>query len=199
MSIPIETKDTDHPEFVALVETILSRLDVGYSPDQVFIIRVRGWFDHKWLNYSGRGSVPFDSPFPDHPQVALDEFFKDQITFPPFTPKRILSQERWVYNDQESQNRLPHKRRYERSAMNLHRRVKDHSKSGIYVWYSSETDKNRRGSVMVYHAHDGYVNTWYSSFLYADSWRLDQTKGIDRDFVLNNIINTEQKRGADGV
>ena len=192
MSIPIQTKDTDHPEFIAMLESMLSRLDAGYSPDEVFIIRVRGWFDHKWLNFSGKGRVPFDSPIPDHPQVALDEFFQDQTTFPPFTPKRILNQERWVYSDKLSKNTLLHKRRYERSAMNLHRRVKDHSKSAVYVWYSSETDKNKRGSLMVYRVNNGAVNTWYASFSYDDSWRLDQTKGIDRAFLLQVIIDTEQ-------
>ena len=76
--------------------------------------------------------------------------------------------------------------------MNLHRRVKDHSKSAVYVWYSSETDKNKRGSLMVYRVNNGAVNTWYASFSYDDSWRLDQTKGIDRDFLLQVIIDTEQ-------
>ena len=141
MSIPLQARDTDHPEFVKMIESVLNRLDAWYSPDEVFIIRVRGWFDHKWLNFSGKGRVHFDSPIPNHPQVALDEFFQDQITFPPFTPKRILSQERWVYDDQMSKNPLPHRRRYQRSAMNLHRRIKDHSKSAMFIWYSSETEK----------------------------------------------------------
>jgi hypothetical protein len=91
-----------------------------------------------------------------------------------------------------SENTLPHKRRYERSAMNLHRRVKDHSKSAIYVWYSSETDKNKRGSLMVYRVKDDAVITWYASFLYDDSWRLDHTKGIDREFIHQYIAGTEQ-------
>lgn len=192
MSIPIKNKDTDHPEFVKMLESLLYRLDAGYNPEEIFIIRVRGWFDHIWLNFSGIGRIPFDSPYPDHPQVALDEFFQDQIAFPPFTPKRILNQERWVYSDKLSENTFPHKRRYERSAMNLHRRVKDHSKSAVYVWYSSETDKNKRGSLMVYRVIDDAVITWYASFSYDDSWRLDQTKGIDRDFLLQVIIDTEQ-------
>lgn len=190
MSIPIKTKDTDDPGFVTMMESILNQLNAGYCPDEVFIIRVRGWFDHKWLNFSGIGRVPYDSPQPDHPQVALDEFFQGQITFPPFTPKRILSQERWAYDDQASKNTLPYKRRYQRSAMNLHRRIKDHSNSAIYIWYSSETEKNKRGSIMVYCVKDETINTWYSSFLYSESWKLDQTKGIGRD-LLQNLIDAQ--------
>ncbi len=80
MSIPIEIKNTDHPDFVAIVEKVISNLDLLYPLNEVFIIRVRGWFDHKWLNFSGIGRVPFESPIPDHPQMALDEFFQDQDT-----------------------------------------------------------------------------------------------------------------------
>jgi hypothetical protein len=177
-----------------MVASILKHLDAAYNPDEIFIIRIRGWFDHKWLNFSGKGLVAYDSPLPNHPQVALDEFFQDQTTFPPFTPNRILSQQRWAYDDRPSQSTLPYKRRYERSASNLHRRIKDHSKSAVYMWYSSETDQNKRGSLMVYRVKDETINTWYSSFLYNDSWKLDQTKGIERG-VLQKIIDTSPGGG----
>jgi hypothetical protein len=192
MNIPIKLKvtDTDHPEFVTMVESILNHLDAAYSPDEVFSILIRGWFDHKWLNFSGKGLVSYESPLPNHPQVALDKFFQDQTTFPPFTPNRILSQTRWAYDDDpSSKSTLPHKRRCARSASNLHRRIKDHSKSAVYVWYSSETDQNQRGSMMVYRVKDETINTWYASFLYNDAWKLDQTKGIERS-LLQKIIDT---------
>jgi hypothetical protein len=192
MSIPIQAKDTDDAEFVELIESILNHLNTVYSPNEVFVIRVRGWFYHKWLNFSGKGLIHFDSPLPNHPQVALDEFHQDQITFPPFTPKRILSQERWVYDDQLTNNTLPHRRKYERSAMNLHRRIKDHSKSAIYIWYSSETENNKRGCLMVYRVKDELTNTWYASFSYNDSWQLDQTKGIERNLI-QKLIDTEPR------
>jgi hypothetical protein len=192
MSIPIHVKDTDHPEFVKMIKSILNHLNTAYSPNEVFIVRIRGWFDHKWLNFSGKGLIHFDSPLPNHPQVALDGFFQDQITFPPFTPKRILSQERWVYDDQLSKSTPPHSRRYQRSAMNLHRRIKDHSKSAIYMWYSSETETNKRGCLMVYRVQDEIINTWYASFLHNDSWQLDQTKGIERNLI-QKLIDAEPR------
>ncbi len=187
MSIPLKIKNTDHPEFIALVENMINNFDVYYYPDEVYIIRIRGWFDHKWLNFSGKGRVPFDHPYQDHPQVALDEFFQDQTTFPPFTPKRILSQESWILDDHRHRTMLPHKYKYEQSAKNLNRRVKDHSKSALYIWYSSATDENKRGCVMVYHCYDSMVKSWYSSFLFLDSWKIDKVKGINRNIVFESI------------
>ncbi len=191
MGIKLKIKETDHPEFTRLLEDMINRIDDRYAPDAVYIIRVRGWFDHKWLNFSGKGLVQFDSPIPDHPQVAIDEFFKDRTTFPPFTPKRIMSQESWIFDDHKIKTKLPHKYKYERSALNLNRLVKDHSKSALFIWYPSETDQNKRGCVMVYRMDYGLVDTWYVSLIYKDSWKIDKIKGIDR-LALDKFIKTEQ-------
>jgi hypothetical protein len=201
MSISIEAKNTDNPEFVMIVETMINALDDLYVPQEIHVLRIRGWFDHKWLNFSGKGRVRFDFPFPDHPQVALDPFFQEQTTFPPFTPNRILSQESWALDHQNHRVKFPHRLRHERTAKNLNRRVKDHSESAVYLWYSSDTDENNRGCVMVYHNRDGSVNAWYSSFSYVDAWRLDKTKGIDRDFLLQaiNEPGTGRSRRRAGV
>ncbi|MCP4340006.1 MAG: hypothetical protein GY799_14215 [Desulfobulbaceae bacterium] len=183
MSVSLEIKETDNSRFVEIVETMINRLDNQYYPEDIYVIRIRGWFDHKWLNFSGIGRVPFDSPFPDHPQVAIEEFFQDKTTFPPFTPKRILSQESWILNDQKKRTQLPHKYKKGQSAKNLNKRVKDHSKSALYIWYSSASDENKRGSVMIYHCDHNMIITWYSSFIFDAFWKINKTKGINKDFV----------------
>ena len=51
---------------------------------------VSGILNWQWLRFSGIGRVPFDGMLSIH--TALDEFRQDQLTFPPFTPNRLVTQ-----------------------------------------------------------------------------------------------------------
>src|SRR5438552_1789981 len=93
MSTTIRFGPTDDPEFIAIIQSIAVRLFKRGDYEEVFIIEIKNWFDHKWLKFSGIGRVPFRHVLDSQPQVALDEFFQEKITFPPFTPNRILHQQ----------------------------------------------------------------------------------------------------------
>jgi len=154
-------------------------------PDDVrdlWVIRVDNWFDHKWLRFSGKGRVPFDHPHPSNPGVALDEFSQDKLTFPPFSPRRILTQEIWTFAESQGRKRrLVHPRVLQHSAANLHRRVSDFSDSMVAIWFSARTEENRQGCVMQYTSRNGRLDAWYMSLcLDTSSWRLIRTKGLER-------------------
>jgi hypothetical protein len=208
----------DDPDFIHSVNNNIDRLLVHNSPKDVYIIRVANWFDHKWLNFSGRGVVKFGwtSDIFCRYDSSLDEFSQDKITFPPFTPKRILLQryfsrnqhgdyiEIWqnAVNSPQSkfQNRygdyiearppeLPHKRILQSSCSNLHRRVSQLSASGVFVWYSSNTLLNRRGSLMAYISKSEQVDTWFASFEKTQNWKIHLTRGIDKAFIQATLSN----------
>ena len=46
MRITLESQDTDHADFVRLVESIICNVVDEFAPREVHIIRIRGWFDH---------------------------------------------------------------------------------------------------------------------------------------------------------
>jgi hypothetical protein len=183
MSITINPSSTDDPSFVALVERIVARLDEYNEPDEVFIIEIKNWFDHKWLKFSGIGRVPFDHFASDHSQTALDEFFQDKITFPPFTPNRILNQWLWTYGASKRRHPVHRKNQRQHSSWNLHKRVSQFAKSALFVWFSSGTQSNDRASLMVYKLDGKVVDAWYASLRKAAGWKLDRTKCIERSAV----------------
>lgn len=78
----------DDPVFLATAEHLIDSVDGRLGV--LVVVRVRGWFDQKWLRFSGRGRVPFEHFQLSHPGVALEPFWQDQLTFPPFTPARIV-------------------------------------------------------------------------------------------------------------
>lgn len=179
MSITVNAHTSDDPAFIALMNRMVARLDANDDPEEVFIVEIKNWFDHKWLKFSGIGRVPFEKIRDSSPQVALDEFFQEKITFPPFTPNRILHEQWWAHEPSQPRHRIHNTKRRQHSSWNLQRRVTQFANSALFVWYSSGTKANDRGSVMVYRVDGGRVQTWYASLRkVADVWKLDQTKGI---------------------
>lgn len=188
MSTEVAAGDMDDPYFIAPLNALIRGLVERKAPDEIWIIEIDNWFDHKWLRFSGIGIVDFNwHGAANRFDAALDEFHQDKVTFPPFTPNRIVSQ--WSFQrigDQYAEvpmPRLPHPSEKQSSGANLLRRVQDFCRSACFVWYSGNTVANGRGSVMVYDLSAEHVDCWFASFHRRDEWKLQATKGVDREVV----------------
>lgn len=181
----------DDPVFLATAEHLIDGVDGRLGV--LVVVRVRGWFDQKWLRFSGRGRVPFEHFRLSHPGVALEPFWQDQLTFPPFTPARIVDETHFgpvesVESAAPELIKRIHRRRRRESATNLHRRVKDHHPTLIAAWVSTGSDAHGRGSVMVYSSQGGVVDAWYAGFVRTDGrWCADRVKGIARRDVVRSL------------
>ncbi len=170
----------DAPAFLAVVDQIIAGLVEQHAPEEFYLVRIANWFDHRWLRFSGIGRVPFNGV---STHTALDEFHQEQLTFPPFTPNRVTSQHYFALTnrgqfEEQAPVQLIHGTARGHSAKNLHRRVADFSRSAVFVWFSSHSAANGRGSVMVYTVCSRHVDAWYAGFQYDASWRLGHVKGI---------------------
>src|SRR5262245_4431053 len=123
-------------------------------------------------------------------------FFQGKLTFPPFTPNRILRQQRHHWGG-ELKPRYPvhDTQRRQHSSWNLQKRVAQYATSAVFVWFSSATKSNDRGSLMVYEVHAKSVSAWYVSFRKATRWILDRTKGIPRERV-ESLMEQAAEPGA---
>jgi len=184
MIIDLAPAAGDDPAFTQIVSTIAAALVRDTRPRELRTIRIAGWFDHRWLDFSGKGRVYFDAGFPSsHPCVSLDAFRQDRTTFPPFTPRRVLEERRYLRTDPDVGTQVTatppvHPRRLRPSSRNLHRRVATAIPDGAFVWFSSDSAPLRRAAVMVYVAHGDLVDTWYASFLGdRGDWRIGRVHG----------------------
>ena len=50
----------DDPGFLNCVDRLLAALIERHSPEELYLVRIANWFDHKWLRFSGIGRVRFD-------------------------------------------------------------------------------------------------------------------------------------------
>jgi hypothetical protein len=211
MPIHIESGLTDDNDFVALIRTVIDGVSARQAPDQIWIIHINNWFDHKWLRFSGYGSgaswmfsgspgpISFESLAARFDSVK-ETFFKTKVTFPPFSPERVLGQWSFVKSGDDYIEiplpTIPHGSQKAHSETNLNRRVEHFSQSAVFVWYSGNTLANGRGSLMVYAIDGADVDCWFASFHRNPVWSLGKTKGTSRDNVLD-LMNQSVLPSAD--
>jgi hypothetical protein len=186
MIVEIPTKNSDNNKFLAAVSSLIATMVAEKKPNDLYVTRINKWFDHKWLGYSGKGRVKFEG-FPPI-DTALDAIWRDKLTFPPFNPKQIGQQLYWRRRDDGTYGGVEdtkwiHKWKLQSSADNLNNRVVEFSDSGLFVWFTSNTESNTHGSVMIYQVDGKDVTGWYASFRQENDWIVDRTKGIDKKTV----------------
>jgi hypothetical protein len=194
VSLQIAAGETDDPQFVMLLKSLVRGLIEEDAPQELWIMKIDDWFDRKWLRFSGIGTVDFQFPaFMNRYDAALNEFYQDKLTFPPFTPNRVLGQWSFMRIDDhyaEAPLRvLPHPSQKQPGEANSHRRFEDFGRSARFVWYSAEALANGRASVMVYKARANRVEARFAAFSRQQGWKLHATKGTSRDDV-QRMLNT---------
>lgn len=103
MIIEIGRIPDDDPEFTSAICSLVATLSRETALSEVFTIRIDNWFDHKWLRYSGMGRVKFyQSEFLLSRSTALDPLTQHHLTFPPFSPSRVIEQRYWRRGDADS-------------------------------------------------------------------------------------------------
>jgi len=199
MAVAIPSGLTDDNEFTDVLNSLLKGLLSQQAPEQLWVIQIDNWFDHKWLRYSGSGSVPskfpanWSSSFMDRFASVKEQFWQNNLTFPPFAPDRVLGQWSFLLSDQGYVEvplpKLPHSKTRRRSHSNLQRRAENFADSASFVWYSGNTLKNGRGSVMVYIIRDRRPVCWFAAFRRETNWALERTKGVNMEYVSRLLIN----------
>jgi hypothetical protein len=171
---PIAPLENDDSEFLELVSNIAGQVIQQLHPVDVFLIRTDQWFDTKWLGFSGK-------------MLGALGVTKRRLTLPPFVPNRILSQAAYSLENemvfyQERQVSPLHLVQPCRN--NLTRFIDRITKSGVFVWFSGDTQKNSSGSLMIYTVANDLQSGWYASFQKADIWKINKVRGLSKNKLL---------------
>ena len=179
-NIKIKILEGDSSEFIIILNEIINRIIIRDDIAEISVVRIKNWFDHKWLNYSGKGVIHYKTT--THlDEVALTNFWKEKITVPPFNPNRVLSE--LSFHKRATGNKVFDKalHRWQRSSENQNNRIQRKSANGLFIWYSSNTEENQQGSIMTYEVIGDNVDTWYANLVNSDGWKVMKTKGINID------------------
>jgi len=69
----------DDPEFIEIITNILQLEIDNNRPSTVYLTNIDGWFDYKWLSFSGK-------------VLGAIGIWWNRLTLPPFHPNRVLTQ-----------------------------------------------------------------------------------------------------------
>jgi hypothetical protein len=165
--ITLNPTESDDPAFVELITNVLNGSVLRYKPTEIYVVQINGWFDHKWLAFSGKVMGAFG--------VA-----SNQLTLPPFHPHRVIRQTYFrVDSPRLGQHKtLPAEALHidQWSESNLSRLVQHVSRDGLFLWYSSNTKGGDRASVLVYNTNAGCDIAWYVSLKKDGEWRVNRVK-----------------------
>jgi hypothetical protein len=181
--IELKAMESDDPQFIEMVSQILSGAINCYKPNDVYVVHLDNWFDHKW------------NAFAAVIDLQCGMWAADKLTKPPFNPNRVISQSYFrldeltksIYINDEAP--LLHTRRS--SYWNFHDRLRDLTHAGLFLWYSGNTKPNGRGSLMVYNIGKEVSIYWYVSFLKKKEWQVNKAKNISKKAIDGLLKNSE--------
>jgi ankyrin repeat protein len=171
---------TDDPPFISIVYRIVEKIVASHDPQELFVTAIDNWFDHKWLGFP-HGLSRLLRQSDDSSKKSRSR----RLTVPSFTAGRILRQS-YFRRDDKTRSLVRHAKHVALHKTQKHpgenrQKILKISESGLFLWYSSNTKKNDRASVMVYSVKAGAIEAWYASFSKGSGWKLDSVKGIDRE------------------
>lgn len=164
--------------FLALVDQLIVATIREYNISHVCAIKINNWFDHKWLDYAGKGQSGKSPRAVASEDPMLESQLRTQTVVPPFKPKRVLNEH--FFSTRETGHPVFGKsvHDWEPSEGNAANRMTYYSDNGLFVWYTSNTQANQQGAVMAYRVQNKKVYTWFATIENRGSWRITKAKGV---------------------
>lgn len=176
----VSTQQGDSVEFIGKARAIAIGVARDYEPARLYVIRIDNWFGPRWMHFAGKalGLIGVNLISPLH--------------VPPFVPHRVMAERVFAGPDYEEAVAMPPLHIECPSSRALHRRIADIDKDATFVWFSGDSESQRRGSAMVYLPvastptgcrQDGLRHTgaFYVGFSQVDmNWEPVMLRGVSR-------------------
>jgi hypothetical protein len=131
----------DSAEFMKTVQALVVGVARDYMPARLYVIRIDNWFGPKWMHFAGKFSVGKGAYLGVH---------KTTLHVPPFVPHRVVAERVFAGPDyDETVARQPLHIECA-STLALTRRIADIDGDAAFVWFSSASEAQECGSIMVY-------------------------------------------------
>lgn len=173
--LELDVAEHDDPAFVTIVARVLNAAAELYRPEDVYVVQIDHWFDHKWLGFSG---CRFSQ---------CGTWLKPLLRIPAFHPHRVRRERYYRRRTDEpggwqaAEGRRLHTDR--RINPQERPRLQRISPAGLFLWYSGGTRNADRASLMLYFGRAAEQVGWYASFCRRDGWRFGQCKGAPAEAI----------------
>jgi hypothetical protein len=131
----------DSAEFMEKVQALVVGGARDYEPARLYVIRIDNWFGPKWMHFAGKFTAGKGFAIGVHKKI---------LHVPPFVPHRVIAEQVFAGPNYEERITRPPLHIECTSEVALTRRIADVDKEAAFVWFSSESEVQKRGSIMVY-------------------------------------------------
>jgi hypothetical protein len=179
LSMQIIPEQDDAHDFVALVEQSVNGILRQNAPLSLVLIKVDNWFGPKWLGFSGKMLGAFGA-------------WQPKLTIPPFVPNRIVSERRFVapVYSEAAMHRPIHLCIPSKIART--RSVSEVAPGAALVWFSGDSKKSARGSVMAYVPAGESYWSLYVGYTKRESWRVVKTLELIQPSVTSSTTPDDE-------
>ena len=137
----ISMQQGDSAEFIEKARAIAIGVAQEYESARLYVIRIDNWFGPKWMHFAGKFTAGKGAAIGVH---------KSPLHVPPFVPHRVVGERVFAGPDYEKTVAAAPLHIEIPSKLALQRRIEDIDKDAAFVWFSGESEAQKRGAVMVY-------------------------------------------------
>jgi hypothetical protein len=135
------TLQEDSAGFMKEMQALVAGVVRDYEPARLYVIRIDNWFGPKWMHFAGKVSVG------KHFYAGIH---KTILHLPPFVPHRVVAERVFAGPNCDETVARPPLHIECASILALTRRIADVDKEAAFVWFSGQSEVQKRGSIMVY-------------------------------------------------
>jgi hypothetical protein len=137
----VSTQQGDQAEFIEKARALAIGVVSECEPARLYVVRIDNWFGPKWMHFAGKFTAGKGAAIGVH---------KTRLHVPPFVPNRVVAERVFGGPDYEETVVAAPLHIECPSKQALVRRIEDIDKDAALIWFSSESEAQKRGSVMVY-------------------------------------------------
>ena len=137
----VSTQQGDSAEFIGKAQALAIGIAQDYEPARLYVIRIDNWFGPKWMHFAGKFTAGKGAAIGVH---------KSPLHVPPFVPHRVVGERVFAGPDYEKTVAAAPLHIEIPSKLALQRRIEDIDKDAAFLWFSGESEAQKRGAVMVY-------------------------------------------------
>jgi len=131
----------DSAEFMKKVQALVVGVAREYEPARLHVVRIDNWFGPRWMHFAGKLSTG------KHFYAGIH---KTILHVPPFVPHRVVAERVFAGPNYDETVARPPLHIECASMQALSRRIADVDKEAAFVWFSGQSEVQKRGSIMVY-------------------------------------------------
>ncbi len=174
----LKKQSDDDERFISRVEEAIEKIVLKNKPQSIYLIKIDNWFDSKWLKFSGKSLGAFG-------------VFNDELAVPPFVTNRVVYEKLFSLETENKEYKISPKRKdihiSQDSESNLHRKIKTLFPNSAFLWFSGNTIKNKRGTVMSYFPFEDEYISMHIEFE-SPEWKAKNSHGLSKN-ILHSILS----------